>query len=168
MIVPGVVGRVAHGERPGRIAALVALAPHVAVAADLEVERLGERVHDRDADAVQPARDLVARAAELSARVKLGENDLCGRQPDAVHDRDGDAAAVVGHGHPGVGRDGDGDVVAVPLERLVDGVVDDLVDQMVEPAKAGGADVHAGPLAYRLEALENCDVFGVVACFGQT
>jgi hypothetical protein len=38
------------------------------------------------------------------------------------------------------------------------------VNQMVEPAKAGGADVHAGPLAYRLEALQNSDVFGVVAC----
>jgi hypothetical protein len=51
----------------------------------------------------------------------------------------------------------------VPLQRLVDAVVDHLVDEVVEAAGAGGADVHAGPSAYRFEALENRDVFGVVA-----
>ena len=151
----GVGGLLAHRERAERIAALVALAPRVAVTADLEVERLRERVHDRDADTVQAARHLVAPTAELPAGVELGQDDLGRRQPEALHHRDRDPAAVVGDGHPGVGSDGDGDVVAVTLERLVDGVVDDLVDEMVEPAKAGGADVHAGPLAYRLEALQN-------------
>ena len=72
-----------------RIAALIALAPHVAVAADLELERLGQRVHDGDADAVQPARNLVPLAAELPARVELGQHDLGGRQPDALHDATG-------------------------------------------------------------------------------
>ena len=54
------------------------------------------------------------------------------------------------------------DVVAVAGERLVDGVVDDLVDQVVQAAHAGRADVHAGPLADGLEALEDRDVLGVV------
>ena len=45
------------------LAALEALGPLVAVAADLEVEPLGERVDDRDADAVQAAGDLVAAAS---------------------------------------------------------------------------------------------------------
>ena len=47
--------------------------------------------------------------------------------------------------------------VGVAGQRLVDGVVDDLVDQVVQAALAGRADVHARPLAYRLEALEDGD-----------
>ena len=51
---------------------------------------------------------------------------------------------------------------AVAGEGFVDRVVDDLVDQVVEAARPGGADVHAGPLADRLEALEDGDVLCVV------
>ncbi len=53
-------------------------------------------------------------------------------------------------------------VVAVAGERLVDGVVDDLVDEVVQAAHAGGPDVHAGALADGLETLEDGDVLGVV------
>ena len=53
-------------------------------------------------------------------------------------------------------------VVAVACERLVDGVVDDLVDEVVEPAGPGRPDVHARPLANRFEALENLDVISAV------
>src|SRR4029078_7395389 len=104
--------RLALDERSGGVAALVALAPDVAVAADLDLQRLRERVHDRDADAVQTTRHLVTPAPELAAGVELREDDLDGRQADALHHRHGDAAAVVGHGHASVRMDGDGGVVA--------------------------------------------------------
>ena len=52
--------------------------------------------------------------------------------------------------------------VGVAGQRLVDGVVDDLPDQVVQAALAGRADVHAGALADRLEALEHRDRAGVV------
>ena len=55
------------------------------------------------------------------------------------------------------------DAVAEAGERFVDGVVDDLVDHVVKPgAVIGVADVHAGALANRLEALEDLDLVGVV------
>ena len=54
------------------------------------------------------------------------------------------------------------DAGAVAGQRLVDGVVDDLPDQVVQAALAGGADVHAGALADRLEPLEDLDRGGVV------
>ena len=76
-----------------RRAALVLLRPDVAVAADLDDQRLAERVDDRDADAVQAAGDLVAAAvAELAAGVQDGEHDLDGRPALLLHDPDGDAA----------------------------------------------------------------------------
>src|SRR2546422_8172328 len=51
----------------GHPALLVTLGPHLAAAADLDVEPLAEGVDDRDADAVQAARDLVGRVLELAA-----------------------------------------------------------------------------------------------------
>jgi len=45
---------------------------------------------------------------------------------------DGDAAAVVGDAHRAVLVDGDGDVVAVAGQCLVDRVVHHFVDEMVE------------------------------------
>ena len=56
--------------------------------------------------------------------------------------------------------------VAVPGQRLVDRVVDDLVDQVVQAALAGVADVHAGPLADRFEAFQDLDLVGAVRLDG--
>ena len=71
----------------------------VAVARDVEVETLRKRVDDRHADAVETARDLVAAAvAELAAGVQDGEDDLGRGALLLLHDRDGNAAAVVDHG----------------------------------------------------------------------
>jgi hypothetical protein len=59
----------------------------------------------------------------------------------------------------------DGDLYAIGLagQRLVDGVVDDLVDEVVKAPDAGRADVHAGALADRLQALEDRQVPGGVS-----
>ena len=59
--------------------------------------QLRERVHDRDPDAVEAARDLVAVAAELAARVQLRQHDRHRREV-LVLDQVDDAAAVVGDG----------------------------------------------------------------------
>jgi hypothetical protein len=158
------VGGVAGADdRPERLAALEAHLVDAAVAAHLGHEPLGEGVDHRDADAVEAAGDLVAVAAELAAGVQDGHHDL-ERAPVALvgHGRDGDSAAVVGHGARSVRVQADRDPVAVPRERLVHAVVDHLVDQVVETARAGGPDVHARPAADRLQALEDGDVPGVV------
>ena len=54
------------------------------------------------------------------------------------------------------------DLVGVTGHRLVDRVVDDLPDQVVQTALTGGADVHAGAFADRLQTLENGDRIGAV------
>jgi hypothetical protein len=80
-----------------------------------------------------------------------------------LHDADRDAPAVVADGHGAVGVDRHVDRVAVTRQGLVDGVVDDLVHEVVQAALAGRADVHAGALANGLQPLEDGDVLGVVA-----
>ena len=135
-----------------------------AVAADLHVELLRQRVDHRDADAVQAAGDRVAAPAELAAGVQDGQDHL-ERRAAILGPGDGldrDAAAVVVHARGTVGVQGDDDAIAIPRHRLVDRVVDDLVDEVMQAADAGGADVHAGPFADRLESLEDLDVLGVV------
>ncbi len=160
---PVLLGRRALGQLGHRFAALVVLLPDVALAADLQVQALGQRVHNRDADAVQPARDLVAAAVpELAAGVKDGQHDL-GRGTTLLRHRlDRDAAAVVLDRAAVVRVEDDADAVAVTGEGLVNRVVDDLVDQVVEAAGTGGADVHAGTFAHRLQSLEDGDVLGAI------
>jgi hypothetical protein len=52
----------------------------------------------------------------------------------------------------------------VPTESLVDGVVHHLENHVVQPrAVIGVADVHPGPLADGLEALQDLDFGGVVS-----
>jgi hypothetical protein len=134
----------------------------LAVAAHGQAQPGRQRVHARDAHAVQAARDLVAVLVELAAGVQLGQRDLGGRALGlvlVVHlHAGGDAAAVVDDGDRVVGVDRDQDVVAVAGERLVDRVVDDLEHQVVQAGAVGGvADVHARALAHRLQALEDLD-----------
>src|SRR5690606_32983971 len=75
---------------------------------------------------------------------------------------DGDAATVVPDGDRVVLVDLHLDAVAVARERLVHGVVHDLVDEVVEAAHADVADVHRGALADGFEPFENLDVVGFV------
>ncbi len=82
--------------------------------------------------------------------------------PFAVH-LGRNAAAVVAHRAGPVGIEGDGDLLRIARERLVDGVVHDLVDHVVQArAVIGVADIHAGALAHGIEALEDLDAVGAI------
>ena len=48
-------------------------------------------------------------------------------------------------------------------QRFVDGVVDDLGDEMMQAALGGVADVHSGAFANRFESFENLDGLGAIA-----
>src|SRR2546428_3292340 len=70
---------------------------------------------------------------------------------------DRDTASVIPDPDAAVGEQGHLDPVAVSGQCLVYGIVDYLVDQMVQAALAGRADVHAGALAYSLQSLKDRD-----------
>src|SRR5437868_13678931 len=57
------------------------------------------------------------------------------------------------------------DAVVAAGKRLVDRVVDHLVDEVMEAAGTRRADVHARAQPHRLEALENGDVLGGIGSF---
>ena len=141
----------------------------LAAAIDLHVEAGRQCVHDGGADAVETARGRVGAAAELTAGVELGVDDLDARQALPGHDVDGDASAVVSDGGGVVGVQAHVDRVAVAFQGLVDRVVDDLPEAVHEAPVVGRADVHAGALAHGLEPLEDREVpCVVVGCVGRS
>ncbi len=152
---------------PGGLATCELLPVELAVAADLGDQPLRERVHDGDADSVQPSRDLVAVAAELAAGVELRQHDGERRHALIRDHVDGDARPGVLDGDRVVGMDRDVDEVVSAREGLVDGVVDDLVDEVMKASRSRRPDVHTGSKPDRLEAFQDRDVLCGIGCFGQ-
>ena len=96
---------------------------------------------------------------KLAAGVQAGEHQLDHwRFFFRVHTK-GNTSAVVVHGHRAVGVQYDLDFLAMAGQRLVGGVVQDLLDDV---QRVVGAGVHAGSLLDRLQAFENPDgTFGI-------
>ena len=139
-----------------------------AVAVDLDVQTRAQRVDDGRADAVQAAGRVIGRVAELRAGMQLGQHDLDAGELGLRLDVDGDATAVVGHFHGAVVVQGHRDMVAGARKRLVHRVVDDLPQAVHQTLAVGGADVHAGALAHRVQAFEHGKAVGTVFLFGHT
>ena len=68
------------------------------------------------------------------------------------------APAVILHRDAVVRMDDDINHGAMAGQCLIYGVVDGLIDQMVQPGDVRGADVHARALADRAQPFENLDV----------
>ena len=71
---------------------------------------------------------------------------------------DRNTAAIVAHGDGALRVENNLDAIAIAGERFVDRVVDHLVDHVMQArAVIGIADIHAGPLADRIEAFQDLD-----------
>jgi len=75
---------------------------------------------------------------------------------------DRDAPTVVDHRNAVVLVNGDLDFRAKSRHSFINGVVDDLVNEVVQPVGPGRPDVHRRAFPYRVEALENLDGSGVI------
>ena len=134
-----------------------------AVAIDFRHELLRKCVDDRGADPVQTTRRRVGATAELAAGVKLGEHDLERGDLLSGVQIDRNASPVVGDLDRAITMQGDVDLVGETSRCLVDGIVDQLPDEVHETIGAGAADVHARTLANGLQPFEGLDGVGVVA-----
>ena len=133
-----------------------------AVFVNLNLQPLRQSVDNRRAHAMQTAGNLIASAAELAAGMEHRENHLQSRLSGLRLDVHGDTAAVIGDGDGVAGVDGDGDMLAVAGQGLVDGIVHDLIHQMVQTGSGGGADIHTGALAHRLQTLQHLNLRAAV------
>lgn len=136
----------------------------LALALDAQLEPDRQRVDDGDADAMQTAGHLVGVLVEFAAGVQLGHDHFGSGYALAGVDIRRDTTTIVGHRHRAVGVERYGYQVGVTTERFVDGVVDNFVDHVMQAgAVIRVADIHAGPLAHGIEALQDLD--GVSAIF---
>ena len=112
---------------------------------------------------MQSAGDLVASFSNLPPACRTVSTTSAARLARLVH-VDGNAASVVDDGDRVVAVDRDVDLIAVPGQRLVDGVVDDFVHEMVQPGRPGRSDVHRRPLPDGFEPFEDLDLVRAVLC----
>ena len=133
-----------------------------ALAVNNNLNPLGQGVDHGDTNPVETTRDLVAAGSELAAGVENRQNSLKGAFAGFGVDIRRDAAAVVADGTAAVLFDRNPDLVAMPSEGFVNGVIDHLIDQVVQAPRPGGADVHPRALTDRLQALQDLDLLGAV------
>ena len=152
------------GELAHRGAAREFLAIHSAVAGDFDLDVLGERIDDRDADAVQAAGGGIGLVREFAARVQRRHDDFEGGFLGEFRvGVDRDAPAVIGVGEEGVGGELDLDAVGVPGNGLVHRVVEHFGEEVVVGAFVSAADIHAGALTDGLKAFQDLDILGGIA-----
>ena len=150
----GFVGLADDSERRNGLAVTILLLVQLAVTVDGQDQLLGKRVHDRYADPVQTAGNLVGVVVELTARVQDRHDHLGRRAPLFGVNVHRNAAAVVGDRDRLVRMYRDRNCRTVARQGLVDGVIDHLENHVVQArAIIGIADVHSGALAHRLKAL---------------
>ena len=99
---------------------------------DLNGQPLAQSVDHGRAHAVEAAGDLIAPAAELSAGVEYGEHHLQGRAAGLSLDIHGDSPAVIRDGDGIALVDLHGDLGAIACQRLVNGVIHDLINKMMQ------------------------------------
>ena len=158
----GAVGFADDAQVVEVLAARIFLLINFPILIDRHGQRLRQRIDHRRAHAVQAAGHLVAAAAELAARVQHRQADLDRRTAHFRVDADGEAAPVVADGDRAVLVQRHVDALAVARQRLIHGVIHNFVHQMVQSAAVRRADVHAGALANRLQALQHLNLLFAV------
>ena len=162
----GLIGIADDGQVALRHAAGEFLLVDVLAVLYLDNEPLRKGIDDRSAHAVQTAGNLIALAAELTAGMQDGINHRDRGDAHFGVDTHGDAAAVIGDTDDIAFQDLGFDMGAVACQRLIYGVIHDLVYQVVQAARACGTDIHTGALADRFQSLQHLDLcFVIVALF---
>ena len=149
-------------EVTGGLAVFKALFPAPSVPAHLDFQPGGQGIYHRSAHAMQTAGHLVSAAAELTAGMEYGEyNSDCGNSQFGL-DIHRDTTAVIPDPDHIVGQQFHFDMGTEPRQSLVDGIVHDLIDQMVQALGTGGTDIHARALADGFQAFQDLDLTAVI------
>ena len=130
------------------------LVPVLAIALNVRLNAGGQGIDHGNTHTVETTGNGVRLRVELTARMQLSHDDLDGRNARGVHFH-WDTTAVIDDLDATILEESDGDLVGVARHCLIDGVVNNLPDQVVQTTGTGGTDVHAGTLADGLEAFQN-------------
>ena len=129
---------------------------------NLNPHPFGQGVDYGGAYAVEAAGNFIAAAAELAAGVEHGIDHFQGGLARLCLDIHRNAAAIVGDGDGVAVVDGHMDLGTITGQCLINGVVHDLIDQVMQAAGGGGADVHTWSFMHGLQAFQHLNFRGVV------
>ncbi len=146
---------------------------NLSAARHFDFKPFGERIDNGCAHAVQPAAGFVSALTALilkfAAGADFGENDLDRGDAFGRVKSNGNASAVVRHADAAIGVDHDENAGAVTCARFINGIVGDFVDEVVQAARRGVANIHAWPRTYVFDALKHLDLgFAILIGIGGT
>ena len=132
----------------------------------LDFEPFAHRVHAFCAHAVRAAGKFVPALAVFAAGMQRRQHQFHAGQAAVLVDVHWNAAPVVADGDGTVHVNRHLNVVAMPREMFIHGIVQHLAHAMMQRALVRAADIHAGFLAHGLQALELGQLGSVVIAIG--
>ena len=163
---PGLLGLADLGQKPvlqfhHRYASFIPVVMDIPVPAYLHIHIGRQRVDHRRSHSVETAAGLVDRIIKFSSRMEGGINhSLRGHSFGVQVHRH--ATSIVGYGSRSVRLQGHMDLAAGSCQVLIHGIVHDLIDQMVQALGGHAADIHARPLAHRLQSFQYCNAVRII------
>ncbi len=115
---------------------------------------------------METSRDLIGLLIEFSAGMEDREHDFKSTLAVLLHPVDRYPPAIVLNHKRTIAVDDDCDPAAVSGKGFINRVVYDLIDQMVQPAGIGAANIHCRALADRGESFEH-GYMGCIVRFSQ-
>ena len=162
---PGFTGFSCFGERSLWHTVSIGLSPGAALATNLHVELLGQRVHHTATHPVETAGDGIPTAAKLSSGMQGGKDDLHRRPFFYGMLVDGNASAVIGDLYRTVRLNGHSDEITMAGKRFIYRVVDNFIHQMMQTSRTGRPDIHTRAFTHRLKPLKYLDIARAVRVF---
>ncbi len=147
-----------HLQRITYLSPFVPLSVELSLAADRNLQPFGKRIDDRSSHSMESAGYLISSAAEFSARVQDCEYHLHCRLSRFMIDPGWDPSPVIFHCDGIICMNRHLDVSAVPGKRLINGIIHDLIYQMMKSFDGYIINVHAGSFPDRFESLQNLDL----------
>ena len=116
---------------------------------------------------MQPPGNLIGVMIELTAGVQNGHNDFQSRPAVQLrilmgHRPHGDTTSVINHGTTSIGVEFNQHILAITSHCLIYAVIEDFIDQVVQPAVARSADIHRRSLSDRSQSFKNGDLGRII------
>ena len=121
-----------HSQRIHDFTSLITLVIFLAILINIDLQPLRKGINYRRTYTMKSARYLVSAAAELTAGMKNRKYDFYSRKSRFFLDSNRNTTSIINDGDGIVGVDGHIDLGTISGQSLVNGVVNDLIYQMME------------------------------------
>jgi hypothetical protein len=129
------------------------------ITADVHDQFFTQSINDSGPYSVKAACDLICVVIKFPACMKVAENRLYRILASSRVFFDRDTSSLVFNRDAPVRTQDDVDESAVAVECFIYAVVQNFPHKLVQAFPTRSANVHSGPLAYRLEPFQHLDIF---------